>query len=111
MKSGGIKRFASFPLPAPRFPLPAHFVQIGPIGIFPLRVLIGISYDSPTFGIPRAFLDGIRAANLARLQLECTTFLLLNRKDQNWQTAQSQISLTKQSQYLMERRNENPGMD
>jgi hypothetical protein len=33
-----------------------------------LRVLIGISYDSRTFGIPRAFSDGIRAGNAVRLQ-------------------------------------------
>ncbi len=43
--------------------------------------------------------------------LKCSTFLLINRKDQDWQTAQSQISFTKQSQYLMERRNEKAGMD
>jgi len=43
--------------------------------------------------------------------LKCTRFLLLNRKDQDWQTAQILISFTKQSQYLMERRNEKAGMD
>jgi hypothetical protein len=32
--------------------------------------LIGISYDLWTFGIPRAFSDGIRAGNAVRLQLE-----------------------------------------
>jgi hypothetical protein len=43
--------------------------------------------------------------------LKCGTFLLLNRKDQDWQTAQGQISFTKQSQHLMERRDEKAGMD
>ena len=35
-------------------------VTNGLIGIFQLRILIGTSYDLPTFGIPRAFSDGIR---------------------------------------------------
>jgi hypothetical protein len=37
---------------------------------FFLRVLIGISYDLCTLGIPRAFSDGIRLGNAVRLQLE-----------------------------------------